>query len=150
MLYIASDHAGYQLKKRLVRFLENKMEPAVAVEDLGPTQYHEDDDYPDYAIPLAKKVAEAPEEHKGILICGNGVGVCMAANKVKGIRAGIGYNTYAADSMRQDDNTNVLCLGARALSEEYALAVVRHWLEAQFSGAQRHVRRLKKVAALEA
>ncbi|HBF67503.1 MAG TPA: ribose-5-phosphate isomerase, partial [Candidatus Magasanikbacteria bacterium] len=132
---------------RLVRFLENELN--MKVKDLGPEEFVETDDYPDYAVPLAQKVAEAPDEHKGILICGNGVGVCIAANKMKGIRAGIGYNTYAAESMRQDDDTNILCLAGRVLSDEYAMAITKKWLQTEFSGEDHHVRRLGKVGALE-
>ena len=144
-LFIASDHRGYQLKKRLLRYFENELN--IACTDLGPFSYEEGDDYPDYAIPLTKKVLES--DGKGILICGNGVGVCMAANKVNGIRAGIGYNTMAAQTMVQDDDTNIICLPSRALSDDHAMAVVKHWLQSEFSGAERHIRRLKKVQSLE-
>ncbi len=145
MLYIASDHAGYHLKKRLLRFFENEQKTEVA--DLGPAEYKEDDDYPDYAIPLAKKVAADPKA-LGILICQNGVGVCMVANKVAGVRAGLGYNIMAAETMKTDDNTNVLCLAAKLGSEDHAIAVVKHWLAASFSNEERHKRRLKKVESL--
>lgn len=144
-LFIASDHGGYQLKKRLVRFFEHELD--IEVEDLGPYEYVEEDDYPDHAIPLAKKVVET--NGRGILICKNGIGVCIAANKIAGVRAGIGYNIYAAESMMADDNTNILCLPAKLLTDEHAMAVVKHWLETEFSGAERHTRRLKKVEVLE-
>ncbi len=144
-LFIASDHAGYQLKRRLVRFLNKEI--CREVEDLGPLEYKEDDDYPDYAIPLAKKVVET--DGRGILICKNGIGVCVAANKVAGIRAGLGYNIDVAETMMHDDNTNVLCLAAKGLSEEHAMAVVKKWLMNEFSSEERHNRRLKKVAELE-
>ncbi len=145
-LFIASDHRGFQLKKRLIRYLENELK--LPVTDMGPEEYDETDDYPNYDIPLAKKVAKT-KGGRGILICGNGIGVCMAANKVKGIRAGLGYNLMAAETMMTDDNTNVLCLAARLSTEEHAMAIVKKWLETEFSGEKRHVRRLKKVAALE-
>jgi ribose 5-phosphate isomerase B len=144
-LAIASDHAGYQLKKRLVRFVENELNGKI--QDFGPSSYDENDDYPDYAVPLAQAVAK--ENGRGILICGSGIGVCMTANKIPGIRAGIGYNIGAAESMMTDDNTNIICLPAKLLSEDHATVVVKKWLESQFSGAERHVRRLKKVADLE-
>ena len=140
MLYIASDHAGFRLNKRLVRFLEKEMQ--VSVKDMGPEEFVDGDDYPDYAVPLAQKVVETGG--KGILICGNGVGVCIVANKIKGIRAGIGYNTYAAESMRQDDDTNILCLAGRVLSDEYAMAITKKWLQTEFSNEERHIRRLEK------
>lgn len=144
-LSIASDHGGYQLKKRLIRYIENELN--LDVIDMGPNEYEETDDYPDYVVPLTKKVSI--EGGRGIVICRNGVGVCIAANKVDGIRCGIGYNIDAAESMMKDDNTNVLSLAADHLSEDHAMAVVKKWLETEFSGAERHVRRLKKVEQLE-
>lgn len=145
-LYLASDHGGYQLKRRLLRFLQNELEYKNA-HDLGPTEYNEEDDYPDYVIPLAQKVAQ--ENARGIVICKNGVGVCIAANKVPGIRCGIGYNLMAAETMMADDNTNVLALASKALSDEFAMAIVKKWLETSFSNAPRHKRRLEEIAALE-
>lgn len=144
-LFIASDHGGYHLKKRLVRYLENELKQKI--EDVGPHEYAETDDYPDYAVPLAQKVAQT--NGRGIVICKNGIGVCIAANKVHGIRAGLGYNLMAAETMMQDDNTNILCLASKALSEDHAMAIVKKWLLTEFSGAERHVRRLEKVGRLE-
>jgi len=144
-LYIASDHGGYQLKKRIIRYLEHELK--MKVDDLGPTTYTEDDDYPDYVIPLAQHVARA--NGRGIAICKNGIGVCIAANKVPGVRAGIGYNLMAAETMMTDDNTNVLCLAAKGVSVDHALAIVKRWLSTPFSNEERHARRLRKVASLE-
>ena len=144
-LCIASDHGGYALKNRVVRYLENELQ--LTVTDLGPSQYDETDDYP----PYAEAVAHFVRQHggRGILICKNGIGVCIAANKVDGIRAGIGYNLMAAETMMLDDNTNVLCLASKLGTEEHALAVVRRWLETNFSEAQRHKRRLEEVKEIE-
>ena len=144
-LFIASDHGGYQLKKRLVRYIQNELEGQVT--DLGPHEYVETDDYPDYVMPLTNKVLA--EKGRGIVICRNGIGVCIASNKVAGIRAGLGYNIAVGESMMHDDNTNVLCLAADHVSEEFAMAIVKKWLESEFSGEERHVRRLGKVAELE-
>ncbi len=144
-LYIASDHGGYQLKKRLLRYFENEMN--IKAEDMGPFEFDATDDYPDYAIPLAQKVVKT--NGRGILICTNGIGVCIAANKVKGVRAGIGYNIEVAASMRNDDNTNILCLAAKLSTEEHAMAIVKKWLETKFSDEERHPRRVNKVAELE-
>ncbi|HRH23932.1 MAG TPA: RpiB/LacA/LacB family sugar-phosphate isomerase [Candidatus Magasanikbacteria bacterium] len=144
-LYIAGDHGGYALKKRLVRFIENEL--ARPIEDMGPLQFGEHDDYTDYAFPLAERVVK--ENARGILVCRNGIGVCMAANKVRGVRAGIGYNIAAAESMMKDDNTNILCLAADHLSEDFAMAIVKRWLETPFSEAERHVRRLGKIQEYE-
>lgn len=144
-IYIASDHGGYALKKRLIRYMENEL--GLKPEDLGPYEYVETDDYPDFALPLAKKVIE--KDGRGILICRNGIGVCMTANKVKGVRAGIGYNISVAKSMRQDDNTNIICFGSDNISEDFSLAVLKSWLETNFSDDERHVRRLKKIEEIE-
>ncbi|HLD31346.1 MAG TPA: RpiB/LacA/LacB family sugar-phosphate isomerase [Patescibacteria group bacterium] len=144
-IYLASDHGGYQLKKRLIRYLENEL--GIATEDLGPLTHDPTDDYPDFALPLAKKVSQT--KGYGILICRNGIGVCIAANKTKGVRAGIGYNLMAAETMMKDDDTNILCLAADLSSEEHALAIVKKWLETDFSQEERHIRRLAKVMAQE-
>lgn len=144
-LFIASDHGGFQLKKRLVRYLENDLK--LSVTDLGPHEFVDGDDYPDYAIPLAEKVTET--NGRGILICKNGVGVCMAANKVPGIRAGISYNLMAAESMRNDDDTNVMCLASHLSSDDHAMLMVKKWLETEFGEDARYVRRLEKVKAYE-
>lgn len=144
-LFIASDHGGYQLKKRLVRYLENELEQPVT--DLGPHEFVEGDDYPDYVFPLAEKVVAT--NGRGILICKNGVGVTIAANKVPGVRAGLCYNLTAAQSMMNDDNTNIMCLAAHLSSDEHAMAMVKRWLATPFSNEERHVRRLKKVADYE-
>jgi ribose 5-phosphate isomerase B len=144
-LHIASDHGGYGLKKRLIRYIENELR--LEVEDMGPHEYDETDDYPDFVIPLAKKVTK--EGGRGIVICRNGVGVSVAVNKISDIRCGIGYNLGVAESMIKDDNTNIISLAADHLSEDHAMAIIKKWLETEFSGAERHVRRLKKVSELE-
>ncbi|MEK7644438.1 MAG: RpiB/LacA/LacB family sugar-phosphate isomerase [Patescibacteria group bacterium] len=147
-LYIASDHGGYQLKKRLLRYLKNEL--SVSAEDLGPMEFVPTDDYPDYAIPLAQKTVT--EGGRGILICTNGIGVCIVANKVKGARAGLGYNLEAAESMRRDDNANILCLAAKLSSDDHAMAIVKKWLETDFNSdgeKERYARRLKKIEEFE-
>lgn len=146
LIFVASDHGGFRLKKRLIRYLKNELK--IPARDMGPKRYTEDDDYPDYAIPLAKKVAKT-KNGRGVLLCKNGVGVCIAANKIPGIRAGIGYNLMAAETMRTDDDTNILCLPAKALSEDHAMAIVKRWLGTGFSQEKRHERRLKKIQRLE-
>lgn len=143
-IYIGADHAGFKMKEELKKWLEGN---EYKVDDLGAHELKEDDDYPDYAIPLAKKVAA--DGGRGILLCGNAVGVCVAANKIKGIRAAIGYNTSVAKTSRTDDDANVLCLAGRVLSLDFAKAITGHWLRTSFSNEPRHVRRLKKIAELE-
>ncbi len=144
-IFIASDHGGYHLKKRIIRLFENELEQKIT--DLGPETYDEKDDYPDVVPVLTKKVLE--EKSRGILVCTSGIGMSIAANKIPGIRAGIGYNSTVAESMMKDNNTNVLCLAAKGVSEDLALVIVKKWLSTEFSNADRHVRRLKKVEALE-
>lgn len=144
-IYIASDHGGYQLKKRLIRYAKNELN--IKIEDLGPHEYNETDDYPDFVIPLAKKIVK--EKARGIVICKNGIGVSVAVNKISGVRAGIGYNIEVAESMIRDDNTNILALASTTLSEDHAMAILKKWLSTEFSNEERHARRLKKIAELE-
>lgn len=140
---IAADHAGFALKEDLKKYLAAL---GFLVRDFGPTTFDPKDDYPDYAAPMARWVAKT--RGRGITLCGNAVGVCVVANKIKGIRAGIGYSVYAAKTMRADDDVNVLCLAGRVLSKTQARKIVQIWLETPFSHAARHKRRLKKISLL--
>lgn len=144
MIYIASDHAGYELKEILKKYLTELGE---SVTDVGPEQRNPEDDYPDYAAHLAQEMLK--HDGRGILLCGNAVGVGIVANKFRGIRAGIGYSVYAAKSSREDDDTNILCLPARVLQSDEAKEIVRMWLQTPFSRAKRHQRRIAKIAAIE-
>lgn len=146
MIYIASDHRGYQLKKELFDFVKTKLEKEII--DLGPDKYDEDDDYVDFAIPLAQKVAEDKKSF-GILICGTGHGMCIAANKINGARAIVGYSISGAEFGRQDNNANILCLAGRVLSKDHAEAIVKKFLETNFKSEERFVRRLEKISRLE-
>lgn len=140
-IYLASDHGGFALKTRLAEFLTTKL--GYKVEDLGPASYNKTDDYPDFAHKLTTEVLKTKQ--LGILICTSGIGMCLSANKIKGIRAGIGFNLAVAKSMKNDNNTNVLCLPAKHLTEDHALAIAKTWLATPFSGDERHVRRLGKI-----
>ena len=137
MIYITSDHGGFDLKKYLT---ENIPE----ITDLGPNKLDPEDDYPDFIPPLAEKVLEN-KENKGIVLFRNGVGVSMAINKYKGIRATLSWNEKHAMSSRNDDNTNVLALPSDYVSKEGALEIVKKWLSTPFSEEDRHVRRVAKV-----
>jgi ribose 5-phosphate isomerase B len=141
---VACDHAGYPLKARILQELKKNGVEAI---DLG-TNSTEPVDYPDYAEALGMAVLDGRAE-SGILICGSGVGATVAANKLPGIRAGLCHDTFSAHQGREDDDVNVLCLGARVVGEELAAEIVRVWLRARFSGLERHVRRVGKIAALE-
>ena len=145
-VYLASDHGGFELKKKIIFFL--KKNKKYSLKDLGPFSYDPDDDYPDYVIPLAKNVTRDAKS-LGIVLCKNGQGVCIAVNKVKGIRGVTGFSKKIVASTRADDNANVVCLPASYISEKEAKAIVMLFLETPFSGAARHLRRLSKVRKLE-
>jgi ribose 5-phosphate isomerase B len=144
-LVVASDHAGVALKARV---LEQLLSDGHEVADLG-THTTDPVDYPDYARKVALAVLSGQAE-RAVLICGSGAGACVAANKFKGIRAATCHDSFSARQCVQDDDVNVLCLGARVIGPELALDVVRDYVGAGFSGAERHRRRLAKVAAFEA
>ncbi len=140
MLYLGADHAGYKLKEFLKKHLEKK---GVKYMDLGT--YSEDSvDYPDLAFKVARKAAKE-KNAKGILICGTGTGMVMAANKVKGIRAAVAYDEYSAKMSRHDNNANILCLRGRKVDVKRQQKLVDIWLKTPFSQIARHRRRLKKL-----
>lgn len=140
-IYLGSDHAGFELKEKIKDFL--KLNEYV-VDDLTPGPIDPKDDYPDAAAKVATKVLETADA-LGILICGSGNGMCLAANKIKGIRAALGYNTQAAKLAREHLNANILCLAGDILQPDYAQAITRHFLETQFSDDERHKRRIAKI-----
>ena len=115
---------------------------------MGPQERISTDDFPDYAVPAAKKVATDPT-NRGIFICWTGQGMCITANKVRGIRAILGYSIDSAEWGRLHNNANVLCLAGKVLSEDHAAAIVKKFLETKFDGAERLVRRDEKIAELE-
>ncbi|UKB86044.1 RpiB/LacA/LacB family sugar-phosphate isomerase [Chryseobacterium sp. MEBOG06] len=142
---ICADHGGFELKESLKSFLtENKFEPV----DFGATELNNTDDFPDYVIPLAKAVA-AGEVFRGIAICGSGVGACVAANKISGIRAALITDYFSAHQGVEDDDMNLICLGGRVTGYASAEELVLAFLNAKFIGAERHLRRLKKIQNLE-
>ncbi len=141
---IGADHGGFLLKEELVTYLTRSGQSPL---DLG-TFSSEAVDYPDYARAVAEAV-RGNKADRGILICGSGVGASVAANKFPGIRAAVCHDTFSARQGVEDDNMNILCLGARVIGVELAKELVRTFLAAKFSNAERHVRRLSKVAAIE-
>ena len=142
---IAADHEGFALKLQLTTALKAAGHELV---DFGAHALTAEDDYPDYVVPLAKAVAGG-EVERGIAICGSGVGVCVAANKVNGVRAGLCHDHFSAHQGVEDDDMNLLCLGSRVVSLAMAWELTQTFLAAHFSGAERHRRRLAKVAVLE-
>jgi ribose 5-phosphate isomerase B len=141
----ASDHAGWPLRARIFDELAAGGHEVV---DVGSPERVPGDDYPDAAAAVADAVVLGRAE-RGLLVCGSGVGACVAANKVVGIRAGMCHDSFSARQGVEDDNMNILCLGARVIGEELAAELVRDFLAARFSGAERHRRRLGKIAAME-
>jgi ribose 5-phosphate isomerase B len=142
---VASDHAGFDLKQELVRMLR---QAGYEVSDYGDSQPEPGDDYPDFVVPLARAVANGVVD-RGVAVCGSGVGACVAANKVLGVRAGLIHETFSAHQGVEDDNMNVICLGGLVVGQALAWDLVKTFLAARFSGAERHRRRLAKVAELE-
>ncbi len=142
-LYLGSDHAGFEVKERMKRWLLAKGHRVV---DVGARRRVPRDDYPEYALAVSQAVAKG--KGRGILLCGNGVGMCMVANKVRGVRAALVWSKKAACTARTDDDTNVLCLPGRLPTLDSVESIVKVWITTRFSGAVRHKRRLKKVAAI--
>ncbi|MBI4268540.1 RpiB/LacA/LacB family sugar-phosphate isomerase [Candidatus Uhrbacteria bacterium] len=138
---IGADHAGFAAKEHLKNFL---LEKKHTVADCGAYAFDKKDDYPDIAFAVAKNIAQGKAQF-GILLCGSGQGVCIAANKVRGIRATIAWNAASAQAARTDDDANILCLPARMLSNKALEKIASIWLETPFSGLLRHTRRIKKL-----
>ena len=145
LIALACDHAGYPLKKLLHSWLEKKGHQVL---NLGVDTDAVPADYPDYARAVAEAVAAGKAE-RGIVVCGSGVGACVAANKVPGARACMCHDTFSARQGVEDDDLNILCLGGRVIGSELAYEIVRVWLNARFTGAERHLRRKNKVLAIE-
>ncbi len=143
---IGSDHGGFPLKKEVARLLARDGHQVI---DLGAHEYDASDDYPDFALAVARAVV-AGQAERGIILCGSGVGASVAANKVTGIRAGLCHDTYSAHQGVEHDDMNVLCLGSRVIGGSLAAELVRTFVGARFSGEERHRRRLDKVLAAEA
>jgi ribose 5-phosphate isomerase B len=142
---VAADHGGFEMKRQLALLLTSE---GHEVADFGNKVYDTADDYPDFAIPLARAVAAA-EVQRGVLVCGSGVGASVAANKVHGVRAALCEDHFSARQGVEDDNMNIICFGGRTIGVAVAWDCTKNFLEAKFSGAERHRRRLAKVAQLE-
>lgn len=166
-LYIGCDHRGYELKEKLKKYLT---ELGYTIEDMGAFIYDQSDDYPDFISKVAQKVSEDPENNKGIILGSSGQGEAMAANKFKGVRTAVFYGPslklegfkawmlakiyndkfkQIIDLSREDNDSNILSLGASFLTESDAKLFVKEWLEAKFSGEARHVRRINKIKEIE-
>jgi len=142
---VGADHAGFPLNERV---METLRAAGHDLEDFGTHDGSTSDDYPDYALAVGSAVRSGRVE-LGILICGSGAGVSVAANKIRGVRAVLCADTYTAHQSREHDDCNVLCLGARVTGPELALEIVRAFVAARFTGEERHRRRLQKIAQIE-
>ena len=142
---IAADHGGFELKEKLKLQIEKL---GFELTDFGAEAYEANDDYPDFAIPLAKAVG-AKKIERGIVLCGSGVGACFTVNKVKGVRAALLTETYSAHQGVEHDDMNIICIGGRVVGDQLAWEIVQAFLRANYSGEERHERRLEKVKELE-
>lgn len=142
---ICADHGGFELKEVMKAVLAEK---GMVLSDFGADSLDNGDDYPDFVAPLARAVASSTVD-RGIAICGSGVGACIAANKIKGVRAALITDHFSAHQGVEDDDMNLICLGGRITGTSNALEIVETFLNARFTGAERHQRRLQKVLDLE-
>lgn len=144
-IYLGADHAGWELKEEVKKHVEAMGYTTV---DMGNRDRVEGDDYPDFGHAVAKRVTTDPGS-RGMVFCGNAQGICMVANKVKGIRAATGFHPDEARTTRTDDDANVLCMPGRFLNTKQAKEIASVWLETEFSGEERHVRRIEKMRQME-
>jgi ribose 5-phosphate isomerase B len=142
---IAADHGGFTMKEQMAASLR---EEGYEITDFGAMEFDPEDDYPDFVIPLAKAVADGRLD-RGIAFCSSGVGASIAATKIPGVRAALVHDDYSAHQGVEHDDMNVICIGSQVVGYAQAWELVRTFLAATFNGAERHRRRLAKVAALE-
>lgn len=142
---IVTDHAGFGLKEELIAHLR---EDGREVIDIGPYSLNPGDDYPDFVIPLAQAVVAGNVE-RGVAVCGSGVGASVCANKISGVRAGLVHDHFSAKQGVEDDDINIICMGGRVVGATVARDLIDAFLTTKFRGAERHLRRLRKVASLE-
>ena len=146
-IYVGADHQGFYLRNSLLSYLKRA---GYEVEDEGDEQLDPNDDFPIFTQKVVSNILSSDDnDPRGILICSNGQGMCMAANRFKGIRAALGYNKGAVRSSRNDDNSNILCLPAKVLEKDEANVLVELWLNTPFAGAPRFVRRLREIDEFE-
>ena len=142
-LVIGSDHGGFPLKQTLIAHL---IQHGISVEDMGCHTDKVPVDYPDIARRVTERVLKGK---RGILVCGTGIGMCIAANKVRGVRAALCHDEHTARMSREHNDANILCLGGRVLAAENAITILDTWLSTAFSGEERHNHRIEKISALE-
>ena len=142
---VGFDHGGYNLKETICALIKSSGNEVV---DMGAYTLDSDDDYPDFAIKVAEEVASS-NVSRGIIVCGSGVGASIAANKIKGVRASVCHDLYSAQQGVEHDDMNILCIGALVVEKNLALELASNFINAKFSGKERHIRRLNKVFELE-
>lgn len=142
---LAADHGGFKLKEALKSHLISK---GYKIIDFGALKLNEEDDYPDFVIPLSRAVAKG-EVARGIAVCGSGVGASIAANKIPGVRAAVVHEVFSAHQGVEDDNMNIMSIGGRVIGKELAFDLIDTFLHAKFTGEERHKRRLRKIQNLE-
>ncbi len=147
-IYVSGDHAGFEMKEKVKSWLSEK---GYGVEDFGPLEYDKNDDYPDFVIPMAEAVSHGGQSAFGIVIAGSGIGETIATNKVKGIRAVLyhGKSPEIITTSKIHDNANILCLGSRFLNLKEMKSAIELWLKTDFTGEERHKRRLGKISKYE-
>ena len=142
-IFLGTDHAGFELKQKIFAYLTKN---GYEVEDVGARSLDPKDDYPQFAYQATTKLLGSNDDDpRAILVCGGGQGMCMAANRVRGIRAAVVWAPHEAKMTRLDNNSNVLCLPARSISEDEAYGIVETWLSTEFSKAPRHQRRIQEI-----
>lgn len=146
VIYLGADHQGFQLKEDIKSFLQEK---GYEVVDMGNTDEVPEDDYPDFAAKVAEKVGLDPENGRGILVCGSGVGMDIVANKFRNVRSALAATPEQAFAARNDDDTNILSLASHSVTNELAKKIISVWLQTPFSGAERHRRRIDKIKRIE-
>ena len=146
VIYIGSDHRGFELKGKIADFLKQR---GYSVVDMGDDKYNENDDYPIFAMKVAEQVSREFETSRGILICGSGAGVSIVANKFLHVRAVLASSPDQAYDARNEDDANILALGANYLNEETAEKIVLSWVETPYAGEERFQRRIEEISRLE-
>lgn len=147
IIFVAADHNGFKMKEFVKQELANV---GYEVVDRGNKEYDENDDYPDFAARVAREIMVDPENRRGVLICGSGVGMDVTVNKFKDIRSALVFNPDQAYDSRNDDDANVLCLASSYLEPEEAKKILTTWFNTPFSGEERYKRRIRKISEIEA
>ena len=146
MIYLGADHRGYNLKEEIKKFFELEK---IKFKDLGNLNYDENDDYPDFVKKVVERILSKPKKEKGILVCGTGIGMSIAANKFKGIKAGLCLSGYMAKRAIEEDDINILCLAADITDVETSKKIIKEWLKAKFKNEERYKRRIEKIFEIE-